>query len=128
MCWSSSLKGAWVFGNGEKIMRFCEFFKETLELSQDSKRSSMFGAIAIFHEHKVFLSFVKDMVNGFFWGNAYLAYDKLLLSRPGSQVCTSLPQKYLHEFTICIQMYAAQTIQNSREKPLYTDLIMLGGN
>ena len=88
----------------------------------------MFGAIAIFHEHKVFPSFVKDMVNGFFWGNAYLAYDKLLLSRPGSQVCTSLPQKYLHEFTICIQMYAAQTIQNSREKPLYTDLIMLGGN
>ena len=66
------------------------------------------------------------MVNGFFWGNAYLVYDKLLLSRPGSQVCTSLPQKYLHEFTICIQMYATQTILNSREKPLYTDLIMLG--
>ena len=47
-------------------MRFWEFFKEKLELSQDSKRSSMFGAIAIFHEHKVFPSFVKDMVNGFF--------------------------------------------------------------
>ena len=32
----------------EKIMRFCEFFREKLELSQDFKRSSMFGAIAIF--------------------------------------------------------------------------------